>query len=238
MGNVTDYLVKSTIPQYKMEAEKNTYTLSGSLKRYFASGQFADLTIRADGEVFKVHKVAVCGQSEYFSRMFSGEWEETVNNEVELKEVEPDAVATIIHFLYGFDYDSSGSSGARISPMLFDAQIYGLTEKYGIPSLKERVKEKFANSVRACWDMDDFPLVIEEVYTTTASADRGLRDLITGTCHEHFSELLQKEGFIRALESCIYFAADLAKQGSQPLPKYRCPNCSKEWPLSAAMQTV
>ncbi|KAM5446404.1 hypothetical protein MaudCBS49596_006663 [Microsporum audouinii] len=138
--------------------------------------------------------------------MFSGKWEETVSNEVELKEAEPDAIATIIRFLYGFNYGSSSSGSTRTFPILFDAQIYGLADRYGIPSLKKHVKDKFSKSIRACWDMDDFPLVIEEVYSTPAAV-RDLRDLVAGISYEFRSKLLVKEEFIRVLDSCSCFAA-------------------------------
>ncbi|KMU74568.1 hypothetical protein CISG_04275 [Coccidioides immitis RMSCC 3703] len=160
-----------------------------NLKRYGygLNSQFADLTIRVADEEFKVHKVVVCGQSEFFSRMFSSDWKENVNNEVKLGEVDPSAVEAMIHFMYGIDYDSSGSGRGRVSPVFFNTQVYALAEEYEVQKLKQLAKEKFATSVRACWDMDDFPPVIVEVYNTTPSADRGLRD----TCWKAATTLRQ-----------------------------------------------
>ncbi|KAM5470701.1 hypothetical protein MauCBS54593_003742 [Microsporum audouinii] len=162
-------------------------------------------------------------------------WTETFSNEVELKEAEPDAIATIIRFLYGFNYVSSSGGSTRTFPILFDAQIYGLADRYGIPSLKKHVKDKFSKSIRACWDMDDFPLVIEEVYSSTPAAVRDLRDLVAGISYEFRSKLLVKEEFIRVLESCSCFAADLVRLGasSESMAKYRCPVCGKRWGCDA-----
>ncbi|QVM07886.1 hypothetical protein D8B26_002583 [Coccidioides posadasii str. Silveira] len=224
----TQTSAQPTTSRCDMDTNEGIHALFTSLKGYLASGQFADLTIRVADEEFKVHKVIVCGQSEFFSRMFSSDWKENVNNEVKLGEVDPSAVEAMIHFMYGIDYDSSGSSRGRVSPLFFNAQIYALAEEYEVQKLKELAKEKFATSVRACWDMDDFPPVIVEVYNTTPSADRGLRDVIVNTCVEHIEPLLLKEAFLDVLESCNHFAADIARQlASKPSKpsKYRCSQC-------------
>ena len=62
---------------------------------------------------------------------------------IELKEEDSHAIKAMIHFMHGYDYDSSGNSRGRISPMLFNVKVYGVAEKYGIPTLKQLSKEKF-----------------------------------------------------------------------------------------------
>ena len=62
----------------------------------------------------------------------------------------------MLRFMYTFDYDGSGNDHERISPMLFNVEVYSTAEKYDILALELRAKKKFDKSVRTCCDMDDF----------------------------------------------------------------------------------
>ncbi|EED15811.1 BTB/POZ domain protein [Talaromyces stipitatus ATCC 10500] len=125
--------------------------LGASIKSYILSAQFADLTIRTVDQEFKFHRLVVCGQSEYFSRLYKGEWTETNGNEVSLHDDDPCAIQAMIHFMYGFDYDSSGSEHSRAPPMLFNVKLYQIADKYVVPHRKQKAKEKFETIVQTCW---------------------------------------------------------------------------------------
>ncbi|EEP81658.1 predicted protein [Uncinocarpus reesii 1704] len=215
---------------------QDTYSLSAGLKRYHDSGQFTDLTIRVAGEEFKVHRVIVCSQSEYFSRLYDGDWKETARNEVDIEEAEPGVVEAMICFMYNRNYDSSGGPQCRVSPLFLNAQVYSLAERLGIPCLMEKAKEIFKDIASTCWDMDDFPPVILEVYTTTPETDRGLRDLIVRTCIANLESLLKKGEFLSVLESCAPFSADiartLAKISTVQRNIYQCPDCRNQFEAS------
>lgn len=144
---------------------------------------------------------------------------------------DPGTIEAMIHFMYGFDYDSSRGG---VSPMLFNARVYKIAEKYRIPQLKERAKAKFEDTVRTCWDMDDFPLVVREIYTGTISTDRGLRNVVAETANNHIKSLLRKDDVLSVLEECGGFSADvlqLLARGSGPTSttKYNCPSCGNRW---------
>ena len=98
----------------------------------------------------------------------------------------------MVYFMYGFNYDSSGSDQGRISPMLFNTRVYQIGDKYDVPKLKEQARVKFSNAIETCWEMDDFPVAIASAYSTTTSADRGLRDLLISTSLKHINVLLKK----------------------------------------------
>lgn len=169
-----------------------------------------------------MHKLIVCGQSEYFSALFKHNWkvsslarhgkgslqltwtrQEVKENVIRLEDDDPRALEAMIHFMYGFNYDSSGSDLGRISPMLFNVHVYQIGDKYGIPSLKEQAKEKFAAVIKTCWGMDDFLIAIASTYSTTPSADRGLRDLVVSTCLEHINELVKNDDFEQVLRETL-----------------------------------
>jgi hypothetical protein len=110
-----------------------------------------------------------------------------------------------------------------------------LPHRYDIPQLKEVAKEKFETAAKACWQMDDFPVAIAEVYSDTLETDRGLRDLLVTISTDHIDQLQEENGFRRALESMAGFATDLAlnlAQGNAQISKrtkYRCPGCTTKW---------
>jgi hypothetical protein len=141
----------------------------------------------------------------------------------------------MIHFMYGFDYDSSGSEHSRASPMLFNVKVYQIADKYVVPQLKLKAKEKFETIVQTCWKMDDFPVAIAEAYKCTLKTDRDLREPLVKTSMEHIDELLKHEAFVDVLDNTIGFASDLArilaetKVVNPKTKEYRCSNCSAKW---------
>ena len=110
--------------------------------------------------------------------------DQTANGSAVTKEDNPRAVEAMIHFMYRFDYDRSSSDHSHVSLMLFNVNVYQVADKYGVPKLKEHVKEKFEKIIETCWEMDDFPLTITEAYSGTPKTDRGLQDPLIRTRHE------------------------------------------------------
>jgi hypothetical protein len=114
--------------------------------------------------------------------------------------------------------------------MICNVRVYRVADKYGVAALKQLAKEKFDHTTRTCWDMDDFPHVITDVYDTSQCQE--LRETIAHVSHKHMETLLKKDNFLRVLEEASGFAADLIQLMAQERatqPRYRCPNCNKEW---------
>ena len=98
----------------------------------------------------------------------------------------------MLHFLYTLDYEDD-VDGAR--PLLVNAEVYGLGEKYNIPCLKILARDKFMGALHAGWDITSFPEVIETVYTTTPASDFALRLCLTPILQKHKDELIEHQGF-------------------------------------------
>lgn len=140
----------------------------------------------------------------------------------------------MLQFMYRFDYDAGGSDQASVAPMLFHVKVYSIADKYDVLALKSHAREKFAKLVKTCWDMDNFPYAITEIYGSTDRTDRGLRDLVVGIVSEHIHALLKKQDFQAVLEDTLGFAADVTRFIAQEVPfnkyrRYRCPSCGKIW---------
>lgn len=120
--------------------------------------------------------------------------------------------------MYGYRNELSG--GGDISPTLLSARVYGVAEKYGVGELKQRAKAKFEHAASTCWDMDDFPHVVQEVYGSTHSTVRDLRDQVVGVARKKIHRLLEKEEFREVLEECVGFAADMVQALARKVPEY------------------
>lgn len=88
--------------------------------------------------------------------------------------------------------------------------------------------------MHVCWDMDDFPITIVEVYPPTLPMDRNLHNILANTAKDHFERLLQKDEFLCTFEQCGRFAVDVAQLLASNYysingRKYRCPRCKIEW---------
>ncbi|OOF96480.1 hypothetical protein ASPCADRAFT_4523 [Aspergillus carbonarius ITEM 5010] len=253
VGGARIYSKRSTkCPQEKVEATtdkkpdltsntKHDYDqlagLSASVQSYFSSGEFSDLTICTINQEFKVHRLVVCGQSEYFSRMFKRDWVETTESLVRFEDDDPEAIQAMIQFMYGIDYDSSNSGDGRPCPLLFAVKMYQVADKYAVPRLQQRAKKSFQTIAKTCWQMDDFSTAIAEAYRCTTKTDRSLRDPLVEISREHIDELRNKDEFQKVLEETTGFAADLVQSMAQSkattvslsAKKYRCPSCSSIW---------
>ncbi|XP_014550388.1 hypothetical protein COCVIDRAFT_43068 [Bipolaris victoriae FI3] len=137
---------------------------------------------------------------EVFLNAFQGKWKESVEGIIPLNDDDVSTVEAMLRFLYSFDYDAGGSAAGVASPMVFNVK-------------------KFKESVKTCWNMDDFPQAVAEVYGSTPPIDQGLRGMIVDVACERITELLQKQGFCDVLEETVGFASDLVQlQASKKRP--------------------
>lgn len=72
MGNLSNALCTS-LKEYDLVydtlqlSDANTFSI-------LVSSKYSDLTVRCEGRDFKVHKVIVCGQSNFFASICDGDW--------------------------------------------------------------------------------------------------------------------------------------------------------------------
>ncbi|BAE57095.1 unnamed protein product [Aspergillus oryzae RIB40] len=92
-----------------------------------------------------------------------------------------------------------------------------VADKFEVPQLKQKAKDKFETIARTCWEMDDYPIAISEAYQRTHKGDRSSR----------------YPDFRTVLEEVLGFAADLVRHspGNTGVKKYCCPNCNFNWML-------
>jgi hypothetical protein len=86
-------------------------------------------------------------------------------------------------------------------PALFSSvRVYAIAEKYDIPALKALAKERFSEWAKSNWSHKDFPILVREVFESTPSSDRGLRDVVSQLCAKYVKPLTQGNGVLDVIE--------------------------------------
>lgn len=86
--------------------------------------------------------------------------------------------------------------------LFFHIAMYSLADRMLIEGLKTPSKSKFEGELRQKLDLDFFPGMIRDIYTSTPQTDRGLRDLVVRLTMEHLTELRPgKDGTLDVLQN-------------------------------------
>ncbi|KAH0550960.1 hypothetical protein GP486_007675 [Trichoglossum hirsutum] len=152
------------------------------------------------------------------------------SGEVHLKEDDPDTVGRMVDYLYTLDYDDgTGAVDPEVTvedaagpsqpgdeqPLTVNVQVYTVAEKYGIAALKEHAASKFGQLVASNEVNEAFFAAIREVYSCTATTDRGLRDLVTQAAFSNTTKLMEMPEFISVLEEFGEFAIELLRMSAK-----------------------
>ena len=81
-------------------------------------------------------------------------------------------------------------------PALFSSvRVYAIADKYNVPFLKDLAKHRFDIWARWNWACADFLAIIREVFSSTPSSDRGLRDIVFVIVADHPDFFVHKDEF-------------------------------------------
>ncbi|KAI9828217.1 MAG: hypothetical protein M1819_004590 [Sarea resinae] len=82
--------------------------LIASLSRAKDTAEYSDLTIKCRDQSFKVHRIIVCAQSEFFRKAIGGFFKEAASGEISLPDDDPYMIQRLITFFYAGDYADEG----------------------------------------------------------------------------------------------------------------------------------
>lgn len=137
----------------------------------------------------------------------------------------------MIRFMYEFEYDNADY---EISPVLLNAKVYELAERYAVVALKTYAAKKFENALESGWNSDDFPRTINEIYTYIPATARDLGKHLVAISHQNIAKLSKNKDFQHTLETVTGFAALLVSffvgktDTDSQLRTYQC-YCGHEW---------
>ncbi|KAK3117886.1 hypothetical protein LTR53_000299 [Teratosphaeriaceae sp. CCFEE 6253] len=103
-------------------------------------------------------------------------------------------------------YDDEEELREDDSHLVLHSRVYGVAEKYDIPSLKQLARQKFEMALACHFDSLELPAAIEEVYCSTLDNDRGLRDLVCEAfrCHPQLANTPDIHAVIQELPSLAF----------------------------------
>ncbi|KAH8656126.1 hypothetical protein BGZ60DRAFT_417837 [Tricladium varicosporioides] len=204
-----------------------------SLSSVFESGKYSDLIIRSGDRVFKVHRAVICPRSRFFAAACDGPFQECISKEISLEEDDPHTVERMLAYLYTSDYcdrDYSGPVAVETSPeelqpmiekqdnastttnepsLLNNVLVYAIAEKYGITGLKEMAQAKFQSQAGSLLSAKEFPEIIRELYRSTPSSDRGLRDIVSQLCAQRGRTIIDNSDLNSIIVEIGEFGLDL-----------------------------
>jgi hypothetical protein len=90
--------------------------------------------------------------------------------------------------------EDSTSDRVDDQPTLFSSvRVYAIADKYDIPHLKELARQRFCDWAEDNWACDDFTAIAREIFETTPSKDRGLRDVVIRLVVTHADNFVQND---------------------------------------------
>ncbi|SMR50240.1 unnamed protein product [Zymoseptoria tritici ST99CH_3D1] len=239
---LTSWLLGEDTDGKRIGGEAALHRLSPSLAQFLTTSALSDFTISCGPRTFKVHKIILAAQSEYFKAAICGRFKESTDGVIDLKARDytdldrscddPETVAIMVDFCYKQQYRIDDTSARKRGPdgvlvpetkangkmnkghMVEHAQVFAVACKYGIPSLRSAASKRFQTAVASHWSGTKFAQTIEEVYGSTPDEERELRKVITKTLLDH-PELLHKkdvEATIRGIDGLAY---DLLKANTK-----------------------
>lgn len=79
VGHLSDAL-QTSLKEYDLVYNVR-WLLIADTASFLVLPKYSDLVVRCEGRDFKVHKVIVCGQSEFFSTICDGDWKVQIETE-------------------------------------------------------------------------------------------------------------------------------------------------------------
>ncbi|KAF9884934.1 hypothetical protein FE257_000925 [Aspergillus nanangensis] len=137
---------------------------------------------------------------------------EVTDRVITLDDDDPEAITAMICWMYRSRSPYETSLLARrddAAAMMFYVRVYQVTDKYEVKYLNTQTIRKFKAAVRRGWGCDALPTVIDNVYSTTPSSDRGLRDPLVSVFVDHLDILLKREEIKQALKDTPEFTVDV-----------------------------
>ena len=116
--------------------------------------------------------------------------------------------------------------------LLNNVLVYAIAEKYGIAELKEMAKAKFQSRARSLLSTKEFSEIIRELYRSTPSSDRGLRDIVSQVCAQQGRRIIDSPELNAIIVETGEFGLDLLRE----VLKYETRRVEKEVARNTALK--
>lgn len=178
--------------------------LADDLGQLFENSQFSDFILSCGGREFNCHKAILAARSQVFQAMFEHDMEETKNNRVEVKDVEPEVMAEMLRFIY---------TGRTTNLEAMADSLLAAADKYALERLKVMCEEALCNG-----------LTVENVSEVLILADLHSAEQLKAQCIEfintrHVTDVMETVSWKQMVASHPHLIAEAFKAlASQQMP--------------------
>ncbi|KAF2802157.1 uncharacterized protein BDZ99DRAFT_356438, partial [Mytilinidion resinicola] len=145
---------------------------------YLNNGEYSDLEVRCGSITYKVHRLVLCSQIEFFRKACNVCWREGKECVVDLSHDDAYAVDALLRYAYTGKCDIFAENVAPSRKALHYVQIYAIGAKYEITGLQDLAKDYLKPLLDAHRNEGWLAEVIRLTYETTIPTDRGLCDIV------------------------------------------------------------
>ncbi|KAI7257544.1 hypothetical protein KC343_g6461 [Hortaea werneckii] len=165
------------------------------LHNVFTQGDYSDLAITCGDRTWKAHRLVLCTQSEYFRKACNGPFAETQDRKIDLSDDDVHVLATMLHYLYHFDYDDEHHFVHGHDAMTLNICMALIADKYNVQPLLILACEKLKGRVSTHWDTPAFAAAISLAFGTSSANCKRLRSIVLGAAILHAKELFHDKKF-------------------------------------------
>lgn len=127
--------------------------------------------------------------------------QESLSGIIELNEDDAAIVEKMLCFFYTCEYSDLGENAADA---VINILVYAIADKYNIETLKRLAITKFKGTMSSTkFNPNAFPGIVRQIYSTTPSSDRGLRDCAKDITKQQKDSLRLNKAFRNLLQDGI-----------------------------------
>lgn len=165
---------------------------------FYKKDAYSDVTIKYGSRQFKAHKLILCSQSEYFTKLFNSQFAEGSQKVVELKDDDEDAVEAMLTWIYTFDYKYApkpGRSSAPSEAFAFEVMACITADKYQLKALAD-VSKKHAEDIMTRCTAADLTSIMEGMSSSEVVYPERMVGVITAARKRRIMTLLYDPRFL------------------------------------------
>jgi hypothetical protein len=182
---------------------------------WYNNAEYSDLSVRLrDGREIKVHKIVVCNANDWFKKAcgpgshftlrpstfyvlarfrLTETSQESTQDVIKLEEDDPDAIDTILRYIYKIPVAPRHSSSDE-NPWRYWLDVYTTADKYLVPALSEHACKYFFDFARAERSLNEIADIIETLHTEM-NHDNKIFKLAAELRKKHLRRLLQNKRY-------------------------------------------
>lgn len=203
--------------------------------RLFNSERYSDVTLflGPDEVKFKAHYAVLGVRTTYFDKAKEHGFKEGETNEYRFPDYSAHALWRVLQYFYTGDYSVEPNQiedgGGKYIPsrdavylgvftnseidddfeLAKHPRVYAIADLLDMKGLQKLCASRFEKQLAEHWISDTFSDAVREVYATTYSNDRAMRDPLVKIAYQNVAALYLRSDFVKLAKELAEFSGDL-----------------------------